>query len=308
MWRPDLFRAIRILPDTIAPARLPTSRKAILAFSGGLDSAYSLHAHKRGMLGHRELDIASAIQVYGFDLPIDQPSCCENAAKLARGILDAYDVPLTTVQTNWRDLDNPWEESFIFGLASVMHQFSACYSHAVFSSDISYLLDRFDWGTNAITNRLVSGLSFPIHVTGANKSQSAKARAVMNEPSVLNNLRVCWRRPESLGNCGVCEKCLRTKLCFAASGLNHVPVLGDPVTAEDILGITLNSDKEARRFMEILADWEGDAHLRSALDEMLMQNAPNIPALYALPPPKLRGLPKIRHSLGKRNPFRRKKS
>ena len=38
MWRPDLFRVIRILPDTIAPSRLPTSRKAIIAFSGGLDS------------------------------------------------------------------------------------------------------------------------------------------------------------------------------------------------------------------------------------------------------------------------------
>tara|TARA_R110002126_G_C10490649_1_gene504101 strand:- start:6927 stop:8156 length:1230 start_codon:yes stop_codon:yes gene_type:complete len=308
MWRPDLFRVIRILPDTIAPSRLPTSRKAIIAFSGGLDSVYSLHAHKRGLLGHRELDIASAIQVHGFDLPVDQPSWCENAAGMARGILDAYGLPLTTVQTNWRDLEDPWNLSHIFGLAAVLHQFSAGFSHAIFSSDFSYLRGRFDWGSNPITNRLVSGPSFPIHVTGGNKSRAAKARAVINEPSVLNNLRVCWLRPESMGNCGRCKKCLLTKLSFAAAGLTHVPALGAPVTAEDILGFTFNEKQETEGFMEVLADWEGNSDLRSALAELLQRSDWKSAALSALPQPKLRGLPKIRHSLRKRNPFRNKNS
>lgn len=272
MWRPDLYRVIRILPDSIAPQRLPASARAVIAFSGGLDSIYSLHAHKRGLLGHRELDIVSALQVQGFDVPFDQPTWCENAARMARGILDAYDVPLTTVQTNWRDLSESWELGHIFALASVLHQCSARFSHAVFSSDFSYRRGKFDWGSNPITNGLVSGSSFPLHVTGTNKSRADKARTVLNEPSVLNNLRVCWLHPESMGNCGNCKKCLLTKLSFAASGLNHVPALGNPVSVEEISGFVLKGEKDIQGFREVLADWEGDAHLQSALKEMLQRS------------------------------------
>ena len=58
----------------------------------------------------------------------------------------------------------------------------------------------------------------------------------------MENLRVCWEGPQRDRNCGVCEKCIRTKLEFLANGLELPSALSTPPTAGEIT--TWNIRKE----------------------------------------------------------------
>src|SRR5690606_6194506 len=70
-WNPQYIKPIRIYANTVMQPALPQNRTAVVAFSGGLDASYALHAHKRGLLGRRALDVTGAVLVQGFDLPLD---------------------------------------------------------------------------------------------------------------------------------------------------------------------------------------------------------------------------------------------
>lgn len=269
-WHPSVFRRINIDAEHIRHAALPKDRSAVMAFSGGLDATYALHAHKQRLIGRRSLDIQAGVLVHGFDLPLDQPEWFNDAKRRAAAILDRYDAQLVTVRTNWRTLDLPWGRTFIFAVASVMHQFGRHFSHGVIAADEAYDGEVLGWGSNSITNQMISGVSFPIHFTGAGKSRTEKATALSREPVVLEQLRVCWERPESLGNCGICEKCIRTKLNFMANGVINVPTLGAPATPGQVRGVDITSDAVLNLFRELEArDWSDHPEIKLALTDLV---------------------------------------
>jgi hypothetical protein len=58
---------------------------------------------------------------------------------------------------------------------------------------------------------------------GAGYSRTEKAEVLQRFPFVVEGLKVCWEGRDPDKNCGRCEKCLRTRLNFAASGCNDPP-------------------------------------------------------------------------------------
>lgn len=274
LWHPGKFRQVSISAEETRAQKLPETRSAVIAFSGGLDASYALHAHKRGLIGRRSLDVKAATLAHGFDLPLDREDWFLEARKKAAAIAASYDVPLVTVRTNWRSLRAPWEQSFIFAISSIIHQYKGIFGHGVIAADEAYDGEILGWGSNSITNQLMSGPSFPLHFTGAGKWRTEKARSLGLEKVILENLRVCWERPDSLGNCGECEKCLRTKLNFQAVGLVNVPALGRPATAKQIREIKVNSDAVMNLFMELSRyPWRDQPEIKAALTA-LVANGP----------------------------------
>ena len=85
-WRPDLFQPVAISADAETATRAPVAAGAIMAFSGGLNSTFALHAHKHAMLGRRQQDIQAAVLVQGFDIPLDQTE----AFDIARGHVEGH--------------------------------------------------------------------------------------------------------------------------------------------------------------------------------------------------------------------------
>lgn len=266
LWHPTRFKAVSISAEETRAQKLPETRSAVIAFSGGLDASYALHAHKKQIIGRRSLDVKAAALVHGFDLPLDREDWFLEARKKASAITTSYDVPLVTVRTNWRSIGAPWEQSFIFAISSVIHQFKGVFGHGIIAADETYDGEILGWGSNSITNQLMSGPSFPLHFTGAGKWRTEKARSVGPEKAVIENLRVCWERPDSLGNCGKCEKCLRTKLNFQAVGVLDIPALGDPVTANQIREIKVTSNAVMNLFIELSRyPWSDQPEIKAAL-------------------------------------------
>jgi hypothetical protein len=60
---------------------------------------------------------------------------------------------------------------------------------------------------------------------GGEYARTEKAEGISDWAVGLNNLRVCWAGPLTGKNCGVCEKCIRTKLNFLAVGAKLPPSL-----------------------------------------------------------------------------------
>ena len=235
-WRPDLFQPVAISADRETLPQQSHDKSAIMAFSGGLDSIFALHAHKKGLLGRRALEIQAAVLIQGFDIPLAEHKAFDMAQSHVKAILDSYGVRLNVVRTNWqKPFCIKWGMTHVLGIAAVLHLFHRQFGSGVIADDVAYDTQVTPWSSNAITNQMLGCGGFPIRTTGASWSRTEKASFVAANPAVLEHLRVCYERPELGGNCGECEKCIRTKLNFYALGINPVPALGQPIT---IAGVT----------------------------------------------------------------------
>lgn len=239
MWRPDLYRRIRLSADQAATMTPDRSAGAALMYSGGVDANYALVAHKEGLLGQRNRDVRTAVMVQGFDIPLSDERWFSVARKHALPILDHFNCPLTEVQTNWRSICIDWEMEHGFGMAAVLHQLGNSYGAGVWAADEPYNREVIPWGSNSISNPLLSSDGFPIRCVGAGINRSAKIGIIGKIDCISTHLRVCWRHPDNGLNCGTCEKCVRTRLALRAHGIHSSTAFEGEVTPDMVTNIVL---------------------------------------------------------------------
>ena len=225
--RPDLFSQIQIdAKDSYTPPALSKRRSAIVAFSGGVDSLYAASEH---LAKTADAD-PSLVLVHGFDLPLEDQAGFETAFHSAQTAAEVLGRPLAWVRTNWRrDLSQNWTMEFAAGLTSALQLWRFDASQAVLGSDegSGYGFEVYPWGSNPATNHLLGSPAFPIVTHGFAADRVEKCRVVAERAELLKVVRVCLVREAAGRNCGVCEKCLRTKLCLAATGVREMAAFDD---------------------------------------------------------------------------------
>ena len=70
------------------------------------------------------------------------------------------------------------------------------------------------WGSHPALDGLWSGGGVEIVHYGAELWPDEKLAAMADFPMVHRRLRVCYADPRAEGNCGRCEKCVRTRLIY----------------------------------------------------------------------------------------------
>ena len=75
----------------------PPDGGALAAFSGGVDSAYTLYVHGAGRAGRRSTPLSAAVIVHGFDIPLDDLDGFAGASARARRMTDSLGVELVSV-------------------------------------------------------------------------------------------------------------------------------------------------------------------------------------------------------------------
>src|SRR5699024_10818106 len=90
------------------------------------------------------------------------------------------------------------------------------------------------WGSNPVTDHLLSGQQMRIVHDGAGFSRTEKLAVLAGIPGSMSDLRVCWAGPDKDRNCGVCEKCVRTKLNLLAVGVEDADCFPQPLQMSDI--------------------------------------------------------------------------
>ena len=236
-WRPELYRCISISADQIVMTRCEPQLRAVALFSGGVDGAFTLWRHRNRAVGHASRGILSAVFIHGFDIPLRAEAAFRRAASAAAETLASASIPLTCIRTNWRVTCGDWESEHGAGLVSCLRQFQGHADAGLIGSDLEYGHLRTPWGSNPITDPLLSSDDFEIVYDGGGFTRGEKIAAIADWERAVNGLRVCWEGPATGGNCGVCEKCIRTKLNFMAAGKPLPPSLAGKPTIMQILRV-----------------------------------------------------------------------
>ena len=206
-WDPRLRRvALRAAADTA-----PSPIEGIASFfSGGVDSAYTLHK--------RAAEITHLILVRGSDIGLGDDRLFEAVVRRAGEVASAYGKTLVVVETNSLELGHAsgivphmYYGAILAGVALALG-FAGTYV----SSGLPYT-EIYPDGAHAVIDHHWSTESTFLAHDGAEALRSQKLRALAAAPLLLKYLRVCVRSGGY--NCGSCEKCLRTRVALRLLGL-----------------------------------------------------------------------------------------
>lgn len=220
IWLPDLYAIIPITADHEIDSTPTSNKNGVFAFSGGLDSSFTLLRHQIKDAGRRTVTPKAAVLINGFDLSLSNPHAIEVASKSAQAILDQMDIQLSTVETNWKtDLCHNWRMEHMTGIVACLSQFQGVADIAMIGSDGGG--DHLDipWGSNMFTNPYLSSDAMKVYTEGAGFSRSERIAYVLKHSNLAPHIRVCWENAQTGANCGNCEKCIRTQLNFRSVGV-----------------------------------------------------------------------------------------
>jgi hypothetical protein len=208
-WGHDPLRFV--LPPggkSIAPSPALAPGTTALLFSGGVDSFYSLV---------RNPAVSVLVFIIGFDVRLQNKEVWQAVVRAHRDLAAERGLRFITVATNLRD--HPvlgrmrWARYHGVLLAAASHLLSGQASHWIVSS--SFQQDNLmPWGSRPDLDHLWSGGGVRITHFGAEKWREDKLAAMAGVPMVHRHLRVCYADPRAEGNCGCCERCVRTRLAY----------------------------------------------------------------------------------------------
>jgi len=243
-----------------APARdgLPTGAGGIATFfSGGADSFYSI-------LRPRPAPVTTLLTIVGFDLRFEKRAFAEPIVSRLRHAAETLDRSLVVVDSNAFEIGHKYvyhaehHGAFLAATALALGELRLCYIPS------SWTLWRSmpPFGSHPATDPLWSSDELEFVHDGAEISRTEKLFAIADNPVVLDNLRVCVRRPD-LYNCGRCAKCVSTALTLQLAGtIDRCSTLGR-VTPDDVRRARLGGPYH-EVYRELLRNTD-DPQLRRAL-------------------------------------------
>jgi len=209
-WYPDKFHKIKIFPEKVV-VELNKSKGAGAAFSGGVDSSYTLLKHLS--------KITHCLFVHGFDIPLVDKLSFETDSRAYQCFLSNHKIKLITVKTNIREVTrainwNYYHGGALIGTALLFQKiFSVFY---VPSSDTDGTL--IPWGSHPKTDPLLSTESTKIIHYGLGLTRFNKLEKISNWKELYTLLRVCWEKTDGLRNCCRCDRCIQTMTMLSALG------------------------------------------------------------------------------------------
>jgi hypothetical protein len=218
-----------------AAAPSPAGRDTGLCFSGGVDSFHAL-LRAEGRVG-------TVILAHGYDIMLDDAVRIAAAERSLREVAAALGVRPVLIRTNLRE--HPlwrrrawtwrrwrwrrrrlarWERVHGGALAACGHLLRRSIGELRIAASYPRAFDR-PFGSHWRIDPLWSSGALRVAHVGAERWRTRKLLDIIDEPLVQRHLRVCWRNLAPSGNCGRCEKCVRTMLILAGAGrLERYPV------------------------------------------------------------------------------------
>ena len=201
-----------ISPDVVDTPRAMPGLTA-QCFTGGVDSFYALISAKTspGMLvfGH------------GYDIPLDDRVRLDAFLTGFRETAVTFGTRSVLIATNLQQ--HPVSQGIDLrrshggGFAALGHFLAEEVERIVIPSSYPYH-DPKPWGSHWDLDPLWSSRWMTVEHADATYRRNGKVRAIADHPMVRRHLRVCSTTKTPTGNCGHCEKCIRTMITFAMCG------------------------------------------------------------------------------------------
>lgn len=273
-WLPALQRVDILADEEVAVA--VTDRPAIVAFSGGVDALFSYYRHTNPYETRFPKKVGAILLAHGFDLRLSSEDGFATARRTAERILGDDPVERIWLKTNIREggfigsrksqrIEDRWTLTFGAALAACFHQMEAGYSSGLIGSDEPYNLLAFPWGSNPVTNHLLSSERMDMVYDGGGYGRTAKVAALSGWPVAMENLRVCYAKPHGK-NCCRCEKCVRTILNIRVLGLPLPPSFPHDATDDQVREIPIKGKVQQAYISEIIGIAEANGINESWVD------------------------------------------
>ncbi len=210
---PAKYNRVEITADTEAETDVfPDLDRSICAFSGGLDSCFTIYRHASGICGRLKRNLGAALFVHGFDIPLEDEESYLRAFRTNQDTLKSVGVPLYSVQSNHRQLFEDWNITHAAGIASCLTLFKRSFSEGIIPGTYCYNDLAPLWGSNPTSDHLMSSRNYAIFHDGAIWNRGSKLYHLREWQTAYERIRVCYSNPKKDQNCGHCGKCLVTLL------------------------------------------------------------------------------------------------
>jgi hypothetical protein len=266
-WLPQEYQPIDFEPDAILDAMPLGPRDAAIAFTGGVDSAFSVWRHVSSQAGYRSYHIRRSVLVHGFDIALADEASFATAEQAAERTLSDVGLPLLAVRTNFQAVVRVnWEHVHAAAVVSALHFCKGDCGVAILGSTEPYSSPVAVWGSNPTTDHLLSSASMEVVHDGAAFTRVEKIAAIAEWRVGCENLRVCWQGDHRGGNCGRCEKCQRTAFDFLCNRLPVPDCLPQKIDLELLRSTAITSPITMSEWGQVLATAKGNG-----LDERWMR-------------------------------------
>jgi hypothetical protein len=234
-WLPGKYHDIAIEAGIEREPVTEGREGAVSAFSGGVDAAFTMYRHHKGLAGRLSRKVSAGMMAHGFDIPLDEPAIFDKASGKSLVMVESLGLELVPVSTNFREINGIWNETHGAAVASCLMLLQGRYSSGLIGSTEPYNALILPWGSNPITDPLLGSDSFEIVHDGAAFTRSEKIAVIADWQEALTYLRVCWQGEIKDRNCGTCEKCIRTILNFRLLGRDLPGCFEKDASDSDIL-------------------------------------------------------------------------
>jgi hypothetical protein len=216
-----------------AVERPAPSSGTVLAYSGGVDSAYSLLRHVTGQAGPQTRAIDLALFAHGFDIDRRQDEVFLAALGRIAPPVEALGVRIVPAVTNLRDLTDNWEPYHGFALAATLTFAGGSHAAGMIAASDTFARPMLGWGSNQMTDRLLGSDGFEIVHDACGVVRIDKVRALSAAPDLFTSLRFCWAGASLDRNCGRCAKCVLMAMILRV--LDLPPTCFDEPVADEVI-------------------------------------------------------------------------
>jgi hypothetical protein len=223
LWKPNEFKLVEINCTNPRTADAMNVAGAVgCAFSGGIDSFYTLWSHLPQNEKNREYKISHCLMINGFDVnsvPEDAETFSNKTRQLYEPMMSRLGLHLLESNTNiWQFMDRRKWEEYMYTFGSILtasalalgHLFSRFY----IASSFQYT-QLFPWGSHPLLDNLLSTETTEIIHDGAHLTRIEKIAALSQWPETYSRLRTCLfdtsfiTKTAPLENCCRCERCIQ---------------------------------------------------------------------------------------------------
>jgi hypothetical protein len=220
LWFPHRFKRVNIHCAYRENGDTAQAKREVgCAFSGGVDSFYTLWRHLPQNDCNPSSRVSYALFAHGFDIPLEAEESFADARNCYEAVLTALGVRLMTARVNiqrfvpradWGIFHGPALIGAALVLGRLLKRFYVPASHTY--------TDLMPWGSDPRIDHLLSSDTLEIVHDGASVTRVAKTAIAAEWPATYATLRVCSNGEHALRNCCRCEKCLRTMITLDMLG------------------------------------------------------------------------------------------
>lgn len=251
LWLPDLYSNIRVdFAEEHAGSLSPQqgSMKSLMFFSGGIDSTFALL--RRGIAGLKQ----DVITLQGMDYRINDDARFRALQEKTTPIAHKYGKARYFVEADayraYAKYGISGQLSHIFLLTGVGFLYHRQYRECVISADLTRAQQfvSLPVGSTCATNPFFDSGNFRLKIEGEDVTRAEKLPLICASEEALKSASFCVDYESRPENCGVCRKCVRTKIMFmAATGKIPDNVFLEPIFTKEMQRQCLADTPEVHR-------------------------------------------------------------